>query len=762
MTIIKDISAYRDYPYECLEEASVLALRGGCVTVSEHKSFDSLTRSLECFLQITGKKLSHADLLSSSSDELLALFCGALHSPKFRTLAILRTHALVRLLESLVNKLRAKTNKPYFQAPSLTAAPNEEVETYVGKFEKLELHKEKVWYWTGWECTNVHGQVTNLPMLPIYNKYGREFTDRIYDICKPFYATRRLGRIAAVVAISRFVASGDCKFELEDLQDSYSATEFFQDLWIHHYSHCVTSGSKHSFAITSWRNQIIPFIRDQLIPGGIFAEPHELPDPEVSSKKGAETNIIEHDGIEYKNKLLIRIPLHIPDDEAFDIIKSRIIISDRIAIAWCDKKIEELTSKLERRKALEKTGQIITLGKKSSDPKGNKWLSSPNNPTAINNLAATLQKHGLGYLIKVLINTNSPTGKLAASLGLPTTDSFLPFCLKLIRIHPEITPAFLASIELYDKHGALRGVERTDLPSYLHGYKDRKGASSSEMRVTLNGESQELVSTIIAATSPLRDHLKEIGNISWRKLLLTLPKGISKPVHYKCRTNNAPHKIQQIQQELATQFPEEGEYINELAQSLLRPTTMRSTSGVITFFNTGSVYAMAEALGHTRYDPDLLERYLPASILHFFRDRWVRIFQTGIIIQAMKDSPYLLESSGFRTMSELDSFLEQNTIKFPNSFNDPQSHNSKLKPKNKTLIALNIQVAQILLSILKSKGENIRPLNARAEHWSDFAHHLLLFLKSDVDNHLEALDILNRAEALGPLQGLEDVIYEPT
>ncbi|MDT4835734.1 hypothetical protein FQZ97_694080 [compost metagenome] len=188
---------------------------------------------------------------------------------------------------------------------------------------------------------------------------------------------------------------------------------------------------------------------------------------------------------------------------------------------------------------------------------------------------------------------------------------------------------------------------------------------------------------------------------------------------------------------------------------------MRSTSGVITFLNTGSVYAMAEALGHTRYDPDLLERYLPESILHFFRDRWVRVFQTGIIIQAMKDSPYLLESSGFRTMSELDSFLEQNTIKFSQSLNEPQFNKSKLKPENKTLITLNIQVAQILLSILKSKGETIRPLNTKAEHWADFAHHLLSFLKSDNENHLEALEILNRAEELGPLLGLEDIIYGP-
>jgi hypothetical protein len=44
---------------------------------------------------------------------------------------------------------------------------------------------------------------------------------------------------------------------------------------------------------------------------------------------------------------------------------------------------------------------------------------------------------------------------------------------------------------------------------------------------------------------------------------------------------------------------------------------------------------MAEALGHKYYRPELLSFYLPESILNFFQSRWIRIFQKGIICEAI-------------------------------------------------------------------------------------------------------------------------------
>ncbi|WVV47951.1 hypothetical protein THH46_30435 [Pseudomonas sp. NA13] len=74
---------------------------------------------------------------------------------------------------------------------------------------------------------------------------------------------------------------------------------------------------------------------------------------------------------------------------------------------------------------------------------------------------------------------------------------------------------------------------------------------------------------------------------------------------------------------------------------------------------------MSEALGHKSFDPSLLARYLPAPIWDFFQDRWIRIFQAGIIIEAMDGSPYKLKASGFDTLEQVEEFLLNHSIQLP-------------------------------------------------------------------------------------------------
>lgn len=85
-------------------------------------------------------------------------------------------------------------------------------------------------------------------------------------------------------------------------------------------------------------------------------------------------------------------------------------------------------------------------------------------------------------------------------------------------------------------------------------------------------------------------------------------------------------------------------------------TSLRASCGVAVYLRTKDVTEMAKALGHAKYDPSLLGRYLPEAILAFFQTRWIRIFQRSFICEAMKDSPYLLEATTFETMDELHVF----------------------------------------------------------------------------------------------------------
>ena len=48
-------------------------------------------------------------------------------------------------------------------------------------------------------------------------------------------------------------------------------------------------------------------------------------------------------------------------------------------------------------------------------------------------------------------------------------------------------------------------------------------------------------------------------------------------------------------------------------------TKMRASVAVQVYLKTKSTTKMAQALGHTRYRPELLEHYLPEPILDFFQ-----------------------------------------------------------------------------------------------------------------------------------------------
>jgi hypothetical protein len=757
LTIIKDVSAYANFPYENLSHAAVEGLADACISTTERKGVVSLTKSLECFLQITDQTLSWVEITSGRCDEILTLFKGALCSEQFRKLTPARRPMLIRHLDKLICRIRnMDICKPSPNARNIL----ENYRPAQSKFEQLSLNEEKVWLWNAWGCESASGIQANLPLLPFYIKFGRAFTEQLYNICTSYLSNRRTGHIIAITKISEFVESNECDFTAVDLLTNQGSTSFFNKFFIFYYKTAVTRNASHASAVNTWRGPINFFIKNWLLTSSLFADPYDFPEPEPEHPTGSESHMVDEDGTEYKNKLVIKIPMHISDDHAFNTIKRRTFRSAEIIEAWCDKKIADTREHIKNFDRLRLTGVPVKVGVYPSTPGGNKWLLSPENPHSLNNLAATLHTHGYAELLQSINNYHARSTGVGEKLGLPSTDGLLPFCLKLIKNDPRITPSFLASVELYDKHGNARGVEKGDTTTYLHGYKDRKGAERAEMRLKLNEEGNGLVQTIVAMTSPLRDYLKNKGDDAWRQLLLTAKHGTGIPQRYRCKTNNIGPKVNEALTELNDLFPDDADLNKELAATMMKPTAMRATAAVIIFLKTGSVHAMAEALGHTRYEPDLLERYLPKSILYFFRDRWVRRFQTGIIIQSMQNTKHLLKSSGFTSMDELVEFMENFSLHLSeNVKQNPKSHSCSPK-QCKAVISISVEIARILITLTEAKEQNHKKLHGQAAHWAEFGTLLFSYLEEDPENQLEALDLLKQARSLGPLHTLDELIYE--
>ena len=165
---------------------------------------------------------------------------------------------------------------------------------------------------------------------------------------------------------------------------------------------------------------------------------------------------------------------------------------------------------------------------------------------------------------------------------------------------------------------------------------------------------------------------------------------------------------------------------------------LRVSSALNVYLKTESAQEMSRALGHENYDPELLDRYLPEPIQRFFRDRWIRIFQTGIICEAMQGSPHLLEASGLESMEIVDEFLKNHALK-----SVPGSE-TRTKPASDQQVV--IDVSPPILGVLFAVADGVSRAEGRASasslYWAEFAKRLEGYMllqddRPDLLNHLE-------------------------
>jgi hypothetical protein len=268
--------------------------------------------------------------------------------------------------------------------------------------------------------------------------------------------------------------------------------------------------------------------------------------------------------------------------------------------------------------------------------------------------------------------------------------------------------------------------------------KNRKGAELAEQKVLLNNKTSYLIQFLLTATIEMREHLKEQNNEDYKKLFICCnstnlfpfaPKILNEREGVGRETNKSlinflvSHK--EIQEESAINFANK-----------VTLTKMRASVAVQVYLKTKSTTKMAQALGHTRYRPELLEHYLPEPILDFFQKRWISLFQKGIICEAMKDSEFLLKASNFSSMEQLHEFLKNHTIKnipdntsslMSNQIDDYQNNKLNENKFDEVYISLDEYKLSALISLKQAvtKSENIDNISKDAFFWSSFTDKLI-------------------------------------
>lgn len=776
--IIQRIGAYGDYPFDALEptlasqlyEAVVRELRPEETYLAS--LIMPLLRLIECYLQISGQRL-HRELLScSSSTTILREFVGALHSQGFVELKPSRRLSYVYALGYLAKV--ASTIKVAYPQPWIAGRRQlaiEEIASLTALAESRELNPHKVWLWRNWPSTNKAGKITWHPLFHINKRFGRAFTERFYQSCDRYFSARRADKIDGLKQFCIFVGNSPKVLHEDSLCDPLVATDLLKDFCWHFFSEGHSAGWKMHTLKDQWSSFAETFVKGELIPSGLLNVAHEaVPMVARTRKKSSSTHVVKTpDGYAVKTKLVTPIPLHVSDPVAIEMLFHQIRLEFDVLVTWAKTETENIWFRHCRSKDLATTGNVRRIMEKHSSRVVNDtdrvgWAVSRTNPCHLANAAATFKHYG--YLTQedasLQLLFPRPLDQTAHELGLPTVQSLLPHCTLLTATHPEITPAFLETLELYDKNGKRVGIDVNDSGTFLVGYKRRKGPAKSQQIVHLNEETASIVDQIVEITTPLRIYLKNRGDDDWRYLLLTCKKSFGYPgrIQRLASDTSRPSRMNWLARRLTETTGIDFDQAQQLAKRFSLPA-LRATAGTLVYLETKNVKEMARALGHTTYDSRLLQHYLPEPILGYFQERWVRLFQTGIIVEAMKDSDFLLEASGFSTMDEVDEFLRLHALRAIPASQEQAEYLPQSTPTNsgEIIFGLSVGVLTTLLSLTEAVVQAKRAVNRRAKFWAELGTQLVSYLEKANHNRPDLWCYLQTARERANPGLMERIIY---
>lgn len=750
LTIIKSGFSLVNYPFQVLPP-DVVGLMARCGTKLPTRlasCMPPLTKLFEAYCHLTGSEVTYLSLSSPSFSVIAKGFLGALSDESLisvgsQTRTTYRRTFLL-LLEEMRNEIPLL---PEFASSEQSPKSNH----HLWEKQKESLNPKLIRYWSGWGVRSQKA-TAYLPICLVWNAYGEEFAEAIYArYCQD--AAKRLTPAHTEFSLFLvFIADNADSYSASSFKNPLELNEIFTKFMVFNFMRALDNGADISSKARNY-SKFISLITDTYITPGVWARPfsHELPRPIAQNRPGTHTNIKKStDGTLIKNKLITEIPLHITDSEAIEILFKNIDRDIKLTINWAKNKLSELRRATLKKERLASTGQPIF---------GGNTLKKSISECGENNLCATLEHYGLAYIRtnrEKTIGSSSRT-ELAKLFAIPTIEHHFALQVLLTHAYPKLTDSLFENLELYDKRGNLFGFLKLDSGYQLTGYKDRRGPDLSEIKIILTPREAAWVRRMIVATQPLRDELRKAGDDAWRFLFLHSGRSISYPSRPKTLTLNSGTLKQK--QKLVEEFGEVNNINHEESHNLLLRlslTTLRASSAVQIFLETGSAEDMSQALGHATYDSSLLSRYLPEPILAFIQTRWIRAFQRGIICKAMAGSPRLLEVTRFESMDKLHEFLSNHALRdIPQHLQNPdypyknpsKSPEEQGAHESKVLISIGVGLLTVLISLSDAvlAAKDSSTLCPKAIYWARLTNLIIREIEEGYNSDLqEQLDIARR------------------
>ena len=712
---------------------------------SQRRSANRALFYFECFLWLTKHPpiTSALDLRTNAFLSVQRLFYGALYSTCFLAAEVKYSgrQRLVRYFFKLLAGLSKSTPINIFVYSDLA---DSQVRECIIQFESIRMDPMRVAKLAGWHVADRNAGSFRLKMGAVFDVLGPDFTRILHqESQKHALALSHYSNYVNVVSrFDDFVCCYDDDpidrkpLSPEVLQDPIFVYQLFWSFQRWHFEgyfeRSQTQPTERVLAnLQRQWIRIICWAKSVLVRGGLICSPLGDVWPEGSKKLTRSLHEVGHhryaDGEALvSQKLLTQIPLSVTDKEATELLFKRIEGDFNQVVLWARRQIDRIAHRLNAIDQACDQGDLITLGSRISS----RAYGQP--VMAMNSLIRTVKEthngftiidHAMrGHLVSAT-GISFSTAELAANLAMPTKYAIAPIAIWLVAQQPVLTDASLLACQLFDRNGKRTGFVRTDSGSVLVVKKNRKG---KQQEVVLSDDAASVIELLIQITSPVRSYLKEKGDDAWRRLFIVAGgQGFQEPYTFTSQTSFA--KTLRQKAFVQAHSAELGDLVTVL--SLAR---VRATAGVLVYLKSLSIEKMAESLGNSKRVA--MNHYLPPTIMQFFQERWVRIFQNAVIVHAMKDSPFLLDATDFNSMSELDRFLEVHALRPLPEEPDPLSSSAEQifdSSDSEIVISIDEGILGVLLS-LKLAVEKAGPrAGETAVYWSEFAAKVESHIGSD-------------------------------
>ncbi|SOF00374.1 hypothetical protein SAMN05446635_8430 [Burkholderia sp. OK233] len=228
------------------------------------------------------------------------------------------------------------------------------------------------------------------------------------------------------------------------------------------------------------------------------------------------------------------------------------------------------------------------------------------------------------------------------------SDIAAAWCI-LIAEHPQFTPESLKNAKLVNNRGKSQLIITDNANSSILSLD--KERAKKKRQPPLSPLAEKIIKDVIRWTTPIRNMMRRAEDARWRFLFLGLQNGGK----LGTLAPNTTYLHSATVTSLSRMYPVFQE--NELSSGSFDYRRIRTTMGVLRWFETGSIVEMARTLGNSARIS--LVHYLPPALLHAWNTRIIRRFQNMLIALAMHDDEILLEVTDFSTISDLQAFVAQ-------------------------------------------------------------------------------------------------------